>query len=273
MGLLDKITDVVTSPLGALGIDVGGTLYGNYASAKAATKAFDREKWLMSNKYQMQVADLKAAGLNPALAYGAPAPIPGVPQATQRGVERASSSALNARLMQAQAADLEASAALKGAQAITEAERPGLVESERELNIANRALSAMNYNAVLKSIDKMSAEVTNLYASAAAHNAAARLADATIPKLFAEIKELGTRSSVQKMDAILKDLSVSQQQQLLPYLVQMGVADSYLRQLMLPEAEALAAKWRSQFGQSALPWVHEAQKMIPGFGVILGGKK
>lgn len=38
-------------------------------NAAEALKAFEREKDLYSNRYQIQVADLKKAGLNPALAY------------------------------------------------------------------------------------------------------------------------------------------------------------------------------------------------------------
>lgn len=38
-------------------------------NAEEAAKAFNREKDLFSNRYQIQVDDLKKAGLNPALAY------------------------------------------------------------------------------------------------------------------------------------------------------------------------------------------------------------
>lgn len=62
------LSSFLGSATGSLGIGIGEKLFDNYASAKAATKAFDRQKWLAGHQYQLAVEDMKAAGLNPMLA-------------------------------------------------------------------------------------------------------------------------------------------------------------------------------------------------------------
>lgn len=257
---------------------IGGALLGaaqgfldNNSARGAATQAFNREKWFMQNRYQLQVEDMRKAGLNPALAYSQQAPMPGVQMGNMsKGAAVAGMHAgAQASVSAAQVRALNAEANLKDAMAVTEHNRPENVSADTDLKVTQRALASMNYNAVEQSIQKMRAETANLYASAAAHEAAVRVADATIPKLFAEVRELGTRSAVQAMDEVLKGLDASKQKALLPFLVQMGIAESYTKQLSLPEAEALAAKWRTQFGQSSLPWVHEALKAIGSFPAII----
>lgn len=51
-------------------------------NAEEAQKAFEREKDFFSNRYQIQVEDLKKAGLNPALAYNLGAGVLSSPSAS-----------------------------------------------------------------------------------------------------------------------------------------------------------------------------------------------
>lgn len=54
--------------------EIGSAWYGNRMAEKRNRESFDQQKWLYSNRYQLQVNDLKAAGLNPMLAYANAAP-------------------------------------------------------------------------------------------------------------------------------------------------------------------------------------------------------
>jgi len=55
--------------MGAIGAVAGGLISGGF-SARQAAKQRDFQEKMYKRRYQYQVADLKAAGLNPALAYG-----------------------------------------------------------------------------------------------------------------------------------------------------------------------------------------------------------
>lgn len=64
-------------------------LYGAGQARKAASRAFKRQIWLLSNRNQLMVEDLKKAGINPLYAYGgggAGGGFPSVNQATVPGV-------------------------------------------------------------------------------------------------------------------------------------------------------------------------------------------
>lgn len=142
MSFLDKIADFGKSWVGGLVGDVAGGLYGNYASAKAATKQFDREKWMMGHRYQLQVEDLKAAGLNPMLAVGATPPMPTPAMAPQRGPDlgrasagQAASSA--AQLTRAQINVADAQAAKLRAETVTEMSRPANVAAVTGREVAS----------------------------------------------------------------------------------------------------------------------------------------
>lgn len=54
---------------GGGGLDFFNTWYTNRQNQKNAREQREWEKWMYQNRYQMQVQDLMAAGLNPMLAY------------------------------------------------------------------------------------------------------------------------------------------------------------------------------------------------------------
>ncbi|WNK12949.1 MAG: DNA pilot protein [Microvirus sp.] len=96
MGYMDNVTDLgtiskgatipdagaafnPTAAVGGLGLEVGSAMYGNRMAKKRQNEAFDQQKWLYQNRYQMQTKDLQAAGLNPMLAVSQGAPSASAP--------------------------------------------------------------------------------------------------------------------------------------------------------------------------------------------------
>lgn len=77
----------ITAGVGLLG-SAASTYFANKAAKTNQRDAFEQQKWMMQNRYQMQTRDLKAAGLNPMLAVTQGAPMPGsVGQAPVQKVE------------------------------------------------------------------------------------------------------------------------------------------------------------------------------------------
>lgn len=55
-------------------VNIGGGIAGAIVSARQAAKQRDFNKWMFQHRYRMQMKDMRAAGLNPILAYGSSPP-------------------------------------------------------------------------------------------------------------------------------------------------------------------------------------------------------
>lgn len=139
---LEAIADVIGSVISAHGAH----------SANRAMINFQRE--VMSTKYQRQVQDLKAAGLNPMLAYMNPATAPPSPhlQNPNAAAEGIGSRALSAKLISAQTDKANAEAAYTRSQTPG---TPGKIAAETEHSAAGAAAQRAD-------VDRIAAGAANL---------------------------------------------------------------------------------------------------------------
>jgi len=95
---LPSISPGQGSALGAVA-DIGGGIGGAIASARQAAKQRDFVKWQMRNKYQLQMADMEDAGLNPILAANAQPNAPGTGMARIDNVGRTAATSAKAGML------------------------------------------------------------------------------------------------------------------------------------------------------------------------------
>lgn len=105
---------------GALGL--AGTLFQNSAASANAERQMKFQKEMDNTKYQRGMADMKAAGLNPMLAYsqggagspaGASAPVANVGESVARAAEGVTNSAKTSSLIRSQVENMDADTRLK----------------------------------------------------------------------------------------------------------------------------------------------------------------
>jgi len=125
----------ITAGLGSL---VGG-IYGAETSRKALNKQMEFQERMSSTAYQRATADMKAAGLNPMLAYqqgGASSPS-GASYSIDNVAEGAISSALQARRLKSDLMESHGRRWLMGAQELAAHKQGDLAEAQRKLIEAN----------------------------------------------------------------------------------------------------------------------------------------
>lgn len=151
-----------------LGADIVGGAWGAYASAEAARDQWKHQKKMMQKRYQWQVADMKAAGLNPMLSVAQGAP--GAPTAAQmsrenpfKGVAR---DAISAVMLKRQMENMDASTENMLAQAASStasARKANADASVIEQFGPQQAEAGLALNA--STISRMEQEIKNLQAA------------------------------------------------------------------------------------------------------------
>lgn len=161
---------------GAFGL--GGALLQNSASASAARDQMRFQERMFKNRYQYQMADMRAAGLNPMLSYSSSPPAApagamyqpvNVAEPAQKGIETAVTSGLAAfrlksevqkmeaetKKAQADAVKAEADAGLTRQQTKSEPIRRWLMESQADQ--ASSAADLTDQNRKVRQIEEQTA--------------------------------------------------------------------------------------------------------------------
>lgn len=119
-------------PIIAAGIVLGGTLLTNQANSAQSQRQMDFQDKMSGTSHQREVADLKAAGLNPLLSVNKGASTPGGAQAV---MQNPAEKAIQAANTAAQTKNLK--------------ETNELIITQEAKASAERALTSLNYNASL----------------------------------------------------------------------------------------------------------------------------
>lgn len=166
--------------VGAGALNLGAAWQANRWNRQNASDARNWDASMYSHRYQMQVADLKAAGLNPALAYGqSPGSAPAGPSAAAADKPDIAGGILAARANSAQVANINADTIKKGAEA------------------SNINADTLVKGGMLQEIAAMTAQALS---SAAQSQAMRDQIRATMPKIDAEIDNLKSLTEKNKTD-------------------------------------------------------------------------
>lgn len=252
----------MADPLGAV-IAGAGDLAGGIVNAISAAHSYKR-------RYQDTVADLKKAGLNPALAYGqnpgAGAQTAQLPNDLGSAAVRGANSAAQTRLINAQADFYSASAAdrlnnirqqgrLLAYQGDTEAMRPGLLGAQTALATREGFLRDAQTGLTLaqtKTEEQRPAEILARIATLAADRG---LTQANTTRILQD-NAFQRETWDTRKDQIWADLNSTNVD------IRKKTAEAVLLVLSQPQAQAEAKANSTWFGQNVSPWLRQALQVL-----------
>lgn len=157
MSFFDDLGGFISSPIGALGGKLLGGMFDNSAAAdrQEAAQQFSAQQY--ATRYQTQVADMKAAGLNPMLAYTqAPGNSPGgVVSSPGNQYSSAADTVLQSKLNSAQVANIMADTENKKASA-------DLIAAQAENQRASASQARTSVGRIEAETSKILEEVKNV---------------------------------------------------------------------------------------------------------------
>jgi flagellar motility protein MotE (MotC chaperone) len=202
-------------PGAAVGASIGGGIDRNAAAQESAQQAQAFSASQYASRYQTQVKDMEAAGLNPMLAYTqSPGASPqGVTYQPTNIAERAASDYSSAYNVQREGERIEADTRLKGAQQEAQESMSKLNDAQRD--VANQMASKIeqeiknlktDQDRVVALIDNIKQEYQNLVKQNWNLTDTGNMLRATVDKLKAEVPYLGQKSFAAEMQGKLTEV-------------------------------------------------------------------
>jgi len=203
------------TPGAAVGASIGGGIDRNAAAQESAQQAQAFSASQYASRYQTQVKDMEAAGLNPMLAYTqSPGASPqGVTYQPTNIAERAASDYSSAYNVQREGERIEADTRLKDAQKESQESMSKLNDAQRDLvnETVNKVKQEISYSKtdeqrVTKLIDVLRQEYNNLVKQEWNLTETGNMLRATTDKLRAEIPYIGNKSFAAEMQGKLSEI-------------------------------------------------------------------